>query len=257
MATVRQLTSACEAFLLAPRPGAGVCRTCFNLTDGYSTCYACTRNETWIDAVAPISYSVALEQLHLALAGYKRARDDIAHEVRRVLAAVLWRYLARHEACLARAAGTAGFEIVATIPSSDRVRDEDHPLRAIVGTLVGPTRGRHERLLLRSAVRVEPHTFNANRFVATRALEGESVLLIDDTWTTGANAQSAAAALKRAGAGPTAVVVVGRHLNREWHENDRRLAQLRGRFDWERCARCSEVATPTSSGSPAIGSEHR
>jgi orotate phosphoribosyltransferase len=66
------------------------------------------------------------------------------------------------------------------------------------------------------------------------------VLLIDDTWTTGANAQSAAAALKSAGAGPVAAVVIGRHLNREWHENDRRLRGITRPFDWSHCALCAD-----------------
>ena len=64
------------------------------------------------------------------------------------------------------------------------------------------------------------------------------MLLIDDTWTTGANAQSAAAALKDAGAGTVAAVVIGRHLNRDWHENDLRLRALGESFDWEHCALC-------------------
>ena len=66
------------------------------------------------------------------------------------------------------------------------------------------------------------------------------MLLIDDTWTTGASAQSAAAALKAAGAGATASIVIGRHLNREWHENDRRIRGIARPFDWSRCALCAE-----------------
>jgi orotate phosphoribosyltransferase len=64
------------------------------------------------------------------------------------------------------------------------------------------------------------------------------VLLIDDTWTTGASAQSAAAVLKQAGARTVAAVVIGRHLNRGWHENDQRLRRLPRPFDWSRCAFC-------------------
>ena len=70
------------------------------------------------------------------------------------------------------------------------------------------------------------------------------MLLIDDTWTTGASAQSAAAALKAAGAGPVAAVVIGRHLNREWHENDRRLRGITRPFDWSRCALCGDPTSP-------------
>ena len=39
------------------------------------------------------------------------------------------------------------------------------------------------------------------------------MLLLDDSWVSGASAQSAAAALKRAGARRVAVVVLGRHVD--------------------------------------------
>ncbi|MDQ6806616.1 MAG: hypothetical protein M3065_16990, partial [Actinomycetota bacterium] len=59
MPTVGELTALYTNFMVGPRPGRGVCRTCFNLTDGYTRCYACAHGESWLDAVAPISYSVA------------------------------------------------------------------------------------------------------------------------------------------------------------------------------------------------------
>ena len=52
-----------------------------------------------------------------------------------------------------------------------------------------------------------------DRFQVGRVPPGASVLLVDDTWVSGASAQSAAAALKLAGARHVAVVVVGRHVN--------------------------------------------
>jgi adenine/guanine phosphoribosyltransferase-like PRPP-binding protein len=39
------------------------------------------------------------------------------------------------------------------------------------------------------------------------------VLLVDDTWVSGGSAQSAAAALKLAGARRVALVVIGRHVD--------------------------------------------
>ena len=39
------------------------------------------------------------------------------------------------------------------------------------------------------------------------------MLLVDDTWVSGASAQSAAAALKAAGARRVALVVIGRHVD--------------------------------------------
>src|SRR5205823_12623199 len=109
------------------------------------------------------------------------------------------------------------------------------------GELVGPTRDRHQRLLLPSDQPAQAHEYSRDRYTTARSFDGEPILLIDDTWTTGANAQSAAAALRAAGAGPVAAVVIGRHLNREWHENDRRLRGITLPFDWDHCVLCADT----------------
>ena len=241
MATVAELTAPCANFMLAPRSGPDVCRTCFNLTDGYERCYACAHGGDHLDLMAPISYSIAGEQLNYALAAYKRSSEAWTRVLANQLAAMLWRHLAHHEVCVARAAGAAnGFALVTTVPSGDPTRGGRHPLARIVGELVGPTRARYVELLRRTDRPVDLHAFHPDRFVATRALDGDqAILLIDDTWTTGASAQSAAAALKQAGAGPVAAVVIGRHLNRDWRDNDRRLRALPSPFEWARCGFCA------------------
>ncbi len=242
MPTVADLTAAYGNVLVAPRHGPGICETCLNTTAGYRRCYACAHGGRWLDAVVPISYSVAGEQLHHVLTGYKRDCEPVAARFAVELAAVLWRFLAAHERCIARAVNTGSFPVVTTVPSSDPERDATHPLPRIVGELVSPTRGRHRRLLRRTAVPAQPHSFCAERYEATTRLDGEPVLLIDDTWTTGANAQGSAAALARAGSGPVAAVVVGRHLNRRWGTNDERLRGLPTPFDWSCCALCATSA---------------
>jgi hypothetical protein len=236
--SVDELSAPYGNFMLGPRPAEDVCEVCFNFTRGFRHCYACANTENRLAAVAPISYSVAGEQLHHALLGYKRLKGNVARRLERELGAVLWRFLTLHERCVAKAAGVDRFELVTTVPSGDRDRDLDHPLRGIVGELVGPTHVRHQLLLMRSRVDVPPRTVHPDKFEPLRNLHGEAVLLIDDTWTTGASAQSAAAALEGAGAGPVGAVVIGRHVNREWHENDRRLRELTQPFDWARCALC-------------------
>jgi hypothetical protein len=242
--TVRELSEPYENVMLSPRRGPDVCATCFNFTAGYDRCYACAHGRPVLDAVVPISYSVAREQLHHTLASYKRLDGDVARRLGAVLAAILWRFLTEHERCAAERAGTHRFKLVTTVPSGDPDRDEQHPLRWVVGELVGPTRERHERLLHRTSAAVPSRAFSEDKFIAARRLQSEAVLLIDDTWTTGASAQSAAAALKAAGAGPIAAVVIGRHLNREWRQNDRRLRGIEQPFDWSKCALCTEAMRP-------------
>lgn len=240
MATVRQLTALDETSLVTPRPGAGVCTTCFNLIGHHDRCYACAHGGGALAAMLPISYSIGHEQLHHALASYKRTGGRISRHLAVELAAMLWRFLDRHELCLAKAARADRFELVTTVPSTDPVRDQEHPLRVVVGELVGLTRHRYENLLHRTQTTVEGRAFDSRKFAATRPLAGESVLLVDDTWTTGANAQSAAAALRSSGAGSVAALAIGRHVNRDWGDNDQRLRRLPP-FDWDTCALCAEA----------------
>ena len=89
MPSVRELSALYENVMLGPRRGSDVCRTCFNFTNGYERCYACDHGRLVLDAIAPISYSVAREQLHHALASYKRLDGDVARRLGASLAAIL------------------------------------------------------------------------------------------------------------------------------------------------------------------------
>jgi hypothetical protein len=238
VATVAELSAPYTNFMLNPLAPSveDVCSVCTTFTEGFGTCYPCGHQTQFLDAVLPISYSVALGQLHHALQTYKRGYPSGAGQIQLQLAAVLWRFLAEHEACLAHRAGVSHFDIVTTVPSSSPERDEIHPLRRIVGEIVAPTRDRYRRLLMRSGTPVADRAVDPGKYNPTEDLHGEAVLLVDDTWTTGANAQSAAGGLKTAGAETVGVLVIGRHVNPEFAANKARLASLARPFDWECCA---------------------
>lgn len=249
MAHVEELSASYANFMLRPQPGPEVCACCFELGGGGARCNHCS-HDVFVDAMAPISYSMGGEQLHHALAGYKRYGGTPARHLAAGLAAVLWRHLSDHEACLATAAAVGGFDLVTTVPSSDAHRDATHPLHQLVGELVRPLAPRYARLLRRTETAVTPHRFHADRYRASADVAGRTVLLIDDTWTTGANAQSAAAALKAAGADRVAALVIGRYVNREWGHNDRQLSRLPRPFDWEQCSLCSGDAARANGQAP-------
>lgn len=235
--------------MLAPLRGPGVCRTCLTFTDGYDQCYTCARRPSWLDAFAPISYSIAHEQLHHALVSYKRLPGQAGQRLQLQLAAVLWRFLEAHEPCLAHELAVPHFDLVTTVPSKQAIaphEDDPLPLTRIASTLCGATRERYERLLERADPPTPEHDFDPHKFEPTRPLTGQAVLLIDDTWTTGASAQSGAAALKRAGARTVAAVVIGRHLKRDWRANDERLRRLSRPFDWESCVHCASTSVPSA-----------
>lgn len=239
MATVRELSDPYTNFLLNPlSPTAqNVCSDCLTFTRGYPRCYRCENCPRHVDAVLPVSYSVHFGQLHTALRGYKRQTGAVAERFGLELAAVLWRFLSSHEGCLAERAGTDAFSLVTTVPSSSAERDGAHPLHSIVGLIVGVTRRRYERLLGPSGHAAHGRAVDVHRYRAVRPLTEEpSVLLLDDTWTTGASVQSAAGALKAAGARRVGAVVIGRHVHEDYQDNGDRLREVVRPFQWDRCA---------------------
>jgi predicted amidophosphoribosyltransferase len=239
------MSSTCSSAerLLSPRHGPGVCPRCLNLTETAGICRACHATERHLAAVVPISYSVGGEWLHQLVAAYKRDADPWVPDAVATLARLCSDFISTHEGCVARASGVANFQLSTTVPSADPLRDLHHPLRRIVGELVEPTRDRYERLLMRSDSLAIPRVFDPARYRATRKLDGEAVLLIDDMWTSGASIESAAAALLDAGAQTVAAIVVARHLNRGWHQNDIRLRHLaQEAFDPAQCLICAESA---------------
>jgi adenine/guanine phosphoribosyltransferase-like PRPP-binding protein len=75
---------------------------------------------------------------------------------------------------------------------------------------------------------------NRDGFAVSSALSGSRVLIIDDVYTSGARAQSAAFALRSAGVTVAALCVLGRRYNAGYNEDSRVvLADQESRpFSW-------------------------
>ena len=237
--SVDEVSAPYANFMLNPEAGPGICSVCWRFgKPDFPTCYECGHQPRTADAVVPITYSVDREQMHHSLRNYKdgatqRIRDRFTLE----LAAVAWRFVRQHEPCVARAAGTPGFGVVTVVPSGTVARDDARPrLRTIFGEIVEATAPRFERVLAPTNSTTPGHQYDASRFRSLRSLDGESVLLFDDTWTTGSSVQSAAYALTGAGARRIGVVVIGRHVDPAFQDNGERLRALRRPFDWSTCA---------------------
>lgn len=203
----------------APSPGSPAgpagpadCAVCRGpVRPGFPRCYQCSRHDLLgpgllADAVAPVCYAVKGTAFAAGLWRYKswRAPDPAA---RTFLLALLLVFLRDHGPCVWRRAGMPGPSRLAVVPTGCG-RPGPHPLLELAAPYL--------RLPL-TALAIRPgeqgRDPNQDRFTAGRTAAGADVLLLDDTWVSGASAQSAAAALKQAGARRVAVVVLGRHLD--------------------------------------------
>ncbi|MEC4015721.1 hypothetical protein [Streptomyces sp. H27-D2] len=185
--------------------------------------------------MAPISLALKGEQYANELWRYKNAQGPERQHFRMGLAAVLWRFLTAHETCISSSCAVPRFGTVTTVPSTSG--RTDHPLRAMAASMVGPTRDRYQDLLTPAPdAAALGRTVSPARYTSV-GLWGDNILLIDDTWTTGNHAQSASAALKAAGAGSVAILVLGRHLNTSYGDTAAHVEQARLRhFSWDTCA---------------------
>jgi hypothetical protein len=205
--------------LSAPAPfAAGLCRTCFGPAQpGGARCYQCRLHAecasgSLASVVVPVAYAVKGGPLARNLWLYKSGQPG-ADGAGRALTALLLVFLREHGPCVWRQAGWAGAARragpthLAVVPSC-RGRTGLHPIRSLAEPYL---RLPWATLLARPGADGDTRDLDPGRFTAA-GLDGAQVLLLDDTWTTGASVQSATMALRRAGASTVAVVVLGRHL---------------------------------------------
>lgn len=216
---------------LVPVPTAqqGICTICHSSCESdFDKCYKCNQANQLVDAeeVVPISLSVATGLLHWHLRGYKDdPRPDVRDRMALRLAGLLAVFLANHRGCL------GGYDSVALVPSASRVAMQSviRRIPSLVELLEPALHANHGF----STRELEPR-----RFDLLRSVEGERILLLDDTFTTGASLFSARAALRGGGA-TVAAVVLGRHVNPEYGPSKEMLVWLQERsWDEERCVRC-------------------
>lgn len=226
--------------LSAPAPGLpGLCAVCHGpVGRGSVCCFQCDLHRqcapgSLADLVVPVAFAIKGGPHATNLWRYKSARRTclgtlpapvtpalpsafppaltpaatFALTPAKLLVALLLVFLRDHGPCVWRAAGMAAPSHVAVVPSA-RNRPGVHPLLALISPyLAGP------RIELSARPGDHPvRDLDPGRFSA-QPVPGASVLLLDDTWTTGSTGQSAAMALRQAGAVSIAIVVLGRHVS--------------------------------------------
>jgi len=183
-------------------------------------CFACRRVGRCLGlALAPV-FPVRLcplpSPLYTVLMGYK---ESPVREARRrfgpMVRALVEDFVSPHARCLVAAAGGSS-DLALPVPSSARPRGS--PLCDVDGlaSACAPLGDWMPQLLARAEAPVG-HMRPARRAfevpaALTPTVAGRCAVLLDDTYVSGARAQSAAAALRRAGARSVVIVVLGRVL---------------------------------------------
>jgi predicted amidophosphoribosyltransferase len=186
--------------------------------------------------VVPIALYRTGDHLWHALRRYKDGRDAaLRRRLGRELGRLLCGFLRLHLTCIAPGASSA-WRITVVPPT--RRRRQRHPLERVV---------RRSRWLRRRYVRTlrtaAPPGHNAasdTAFTVVGAVAGLELVVVDDTFTTGASVQSAVSALRLAGAEVIAVVVIGRVVNPDASPEEAALWATARRTGWRLNRCCTE-----------------
>ncbi|WP_188830536.1 phosphoribosyltransferase [Nocardia camponoti] len=175
------------------------------------------------DIVVPLTYGIAGSQSGLMMRQYK---DDSSAAVRERHALILSWLLAvginLHQRCISRLVGQPITQML-TIPSSGG-RQGVHPFFRIASELKAVTAS---PALSRTGIPVGSREVTIDRFAIepeSSRFDGQHVLLLDDTWTTGSRTQSAVLRLRAAGAEHVSVMVGARWIEPKYADNSAFIA---------------------------------
>ncbi len=220
---VRALTDPyLDTFTPVPPVADGICDVCHGAPNpGFSRCLSCQRTTSQVrrplTRVVPITLCARMGPTHYLLRKYKDGPPELRRRLMPRVAALLARFLQQHGRCI------GGWDAITSVPSSIG-RPGQHPLAEAISMV--PALADSYRALLEAGVRPAGHLTAADdAFAASTSVTGRRILLVDDTFTSGAGVQSAASALQAAGATIPAAVVVGRYINPDFNDATRDLWQ--------------------------------
>src|SRR5580693_5445845 len=173
-------------------PSLALCVLCRGpVRPGFARCYQCARHDLLgrdllADAVVPISYAVKGTAFAVGLWRYKSWSEPSADAQTSILALLL-AFLHDHGACVWRRAGMPAPSRLAVVPTGCG-RPGPHPLLELASPYL---RLPLTRLVIRPGM--QGRELDVNRFCPDQTAAGANVLLIEDSWVSGASAQSAAA----------------------------------------------------------------
>jgi hypothetical protein len=191
------------------------CANCTGFRAGYHTCYKCEFEHTGAaDLVGSMIYAGDGLQSGRLMYGYKSAAPGPSH--RQTMTSLLALGLVGHIDCATTLVGKPTSHW-ATVPSLRNIGSE-HPLRGILLDIL-PDEFEIEVAASQEAVgktTQDRRQFNPALYTLQTAVpDGVHVIVIDDTYTSGAHAQSVAKLVKNAGAAKVSILTVARWIEME------------------------------------------
>lgn len=192
-----------------------VCNYCLGPVSNYPQCWGCKElflstdlPSTLYNVVVPMTSVLNPSPWYSALVGYKSLRQTVGG----VLASVSYHFLTTYEEQITELLGGIATGIT-LVPSKRGVPYEAQPLRSALG-LVDPIRLQlRQTLVHRTGEPISRRDYSPEVFLPATDVSGHRLILIEDTWVTGATAMSAAGALLRNGAESVAVFPIARVQN--------------------------------------------
>lgn len=218
-----------SGYLFGTQQGSDFCEVCRTpVESGNRLCVAChkTRKASiaqdfkLADHVYPIVYANHNSQSMLLMHGYKENFNPELEPSELYLNIILLiiTTLGLHIDCIQNPIQTITY-----VPSSKG--RESHPLRRVAKFLCDEFNFKFVEAKYVPTIPSESRELNPNQYelISTPGTLGH-ILILEDTWTTGAHAQSLAAKLKNLGASEVSILVVARWLQTNWDPTSRFVA---------------------------------
>ena len=172
-------------------------------------------------------------QFYHLLKGYKGYYATAAQPAQ--LASLYIRFLQAHGACISQAVGYA-WDTITIVPSSGN-RAGPHPLEQVATWTASLLGQQYASLLEKGQTTIGHNKADDQGYQTTGNVNGRNLLLIDDTFTSGARVQSAASALQLARARVIAAVVAGRVITPGGSQESQALWDEAGKtlFSFDTC----------------------
>jgi hypothetical protein len=205
-----------------------LCPQCRNADETYGSGLA--------DLVVSLAYAKGrmspTHQSHHHVYSYKRQPPALkcVQDLHLMMAGATW----LHGTCVARTVGW--WQAVTFVPSMNRP-GPDHPAAGLARQVhkVYPNTARVLLEIGPGYTDGPPRCPRPDRFIVPAefhsAISGRHVLVVDDTWVSGDKSQSAALALKAAGAARVTVFCAARWLRYDWSDHRQLIDTLREPYD--------------------------